>query len=147
MNLDHLFPAEKLANEGVWVKFLDDPPVSLKIASRSSSNRIWHAGRFADYARMSSLTENKDKLAEKEITDSELETIAKLGDEAIKSSAITLLKDWKGVEEKGKPVKYTPEAGYDLMRRYPDIHTFVVEFAKNTDNFLIPKDDEAKKKS
>jgi hypothetical protein len=96
---------KQLVTDGVWVDIADG--IKYKIAKKDNINfrnavlRLVKSSGFTQY----------------QISNGKIPTESWV-DIGIKATAETVLLDWEGVldESTGKPVKYTPQIGYDLMK-------------------------------
>ncbi len=64
---------------------------------------------------------------------------------SIQVTAESILLDWKGIEEDGKPVKYSAKNAIKLLTAYRDFREQVNEFADDMNMFKIENDEEAEK--
>jgi hypothetical protein len=62
----------------------------------------------------------------------------------LKAFSNTILLDWKGIEDdKGKAIKYTPDAAYQLLHDLKDFRNLVTELATEQQVFRLEENTEA----
>lgn len=131
MELSKLKTDSQKKSEGTWVPIEGD--LELKMA---------YLGADAFQKRMEVLKRpHKRKIEDGSFPNSEF---AKLTGRVI---AEVIVKDWKGLTEDGKPIKYSKEKATELFidPDLEDLRDYVVSFASSRDNFRIDEIEEAEK--
>lgn len=111
-----------LSKEGVWADFL--------------GGRFLLARRGPEYnARLGQLY-NENLALIKDKTDPELSG-KKVLEIYQRAFADTVLKDWEGVAQAGKPLPYTPEEGFRILSdpSLAELATFLEQFSLNHANY------------
>lgn len=96
--------SEKLENEGVWVPMGDGCQVKIARAGNKENREL--------IKRL--VAPHKVALRNNRLPEDTLDTLT------IEAMATTILLDWKGMEEDGKPVPYTKENAVRLLTDYKD---------------------------
>lgn len=102
-----------LENEGVWIELGDG--ASIKVARMGNKENKAILKKLIAPHKMAA---RNDKLAD-EIWD-------KI---TVESMAATILLDWKGIEDDGKPLPYTKENATRLLTDYKDFREQVASFS------------------
>jgi len=111
----------ELENDGVWVDLGDG--ASIKVArAGNKSNRALIKRLIAPHK----VALRNDKLPD--------ETLEKL---TIEAMASTILLDWKGIDEDGKPVPYNTQNALRLLTDYKDFRDQVSAFSSELALFQV----------
>lgn len=51
--------------------------------------------------------------------------------------ADTILLDWEGFADEGKPIQYSKENAKTMLKKYPDFRQFVWEVANDAENYRV----------
>jgi hypothetical protein len=117
--------SETLEQSGVWVDMGDGASVLVARSGNPDNSRL--------IKRL--LAPHKVALRNGKLADDVAERIT------IEAMAETILLDWKGIEEDGKPVKYSRDAAIRLLTDYKDFRDQVAAFS--TELALFQQQDEA----
>ena len=121
----------KLEQEGVWVPYGD------------AKLRIARDGNIKHQALRTKLAKKYQHIFR---GSNEEATMAALKEVTATALSQTILLDWEGVTEGGKPVAYTPEVGHRYMTLSRDFMEFVEDASKDMAKFQDEADAENVKK-
>ena len=128
---------KKLEQRGVWVcpPMDDDVKIEFLIARQSRANRAWS---------------NKTSRAFKEIQD-KVDAGLLIDDQTIDKSirifCETNLLDWRGLTDGGRPIPYSPDEGYKLLKEFPDLYEFLNKVSMKRIHYQVVEEAEIEKKS
>lgn len=108
-----------LVENGVWFEFADG--AAFKLASVTTP-------AYRKYLREK---KNPYEKAGIELKDKQEEEIN------LRGFAEHVLIDWRGLEENGKPLKYSPGAAYELLTKYDQITKFLLDKAVDMENYRV----------
>ena len=120
---------KKDEQEGKWEDFGEG--LSVKIARMGNPN---YSKKFREIAKPYQKSIRRGTLGEQ-----------KSEELLIQAMADTILLDWKGLEENGKPVKFTREEAIRVMTEYPDFRDAVSEVAGAIETFKLEEDEAGRK--
>jgi hypothetical protein len=115
-----------LSVQGKWVPFMED--VELLIASSGSPG--YRAARRRLFQKAKAKLRAGGEAAAEAIEDISLQLLA-----------TEVLKGWRNITEGGKPIEYTPETAYRLLKEYPTLAAFVDGAGDDVTVFQIDEDD------
>lgn len=132
-DIEYIAVDPKKASEGTWVSKFG---AKFKIARYSNSE--------AEAARASALADFYQKLSEKDGAKVDEKDTASLRDIQARVMADHVLLDWKNLGQKGKELKYSPDAAYKILRdpKYQDLFNLVLSESLSRDNFAAAADKE-----
>ena len=116
MDIKDFFTDEEKEEQGVWVDCGDGLEIKVRRMFNSHFNRVLAAKRKPMGRRYDRSTELQEQVL--------VEVIAE-----------TVLIDWKGLENAGKPLKYDAKTALDLLKRSRDFRNIVSLAADDVGNF------------
>lgn len=111
-----------LEKEGVWVPI--DETSRIKVARDGNDNYFNALQRLVKEHGFSQFQITKGKIPNDVMADIVLRAMGE-----------TVLVDWEGMSDDDKPVKYSPTASYEMLKKYPDFADDVLSIAKNISLF------------
>ena len=121
LDIESLSVDPTAAEEGTWASFMG---ARLLIARHNCDKALQTRAKLA--------LENWDKISKQ---DDEAEEISR--DINFRVMAEAILLDWENITKGGKPLKYTPEIGFEYLRdpRFRDLAQFVENYSLNRGNY------------
>lgn len=128
MDIRKFYSTDKLLeNEGAWVDLDDETSIKVARIGNKAFKEVWKK-ETAPY---------QHSMKNKVLSDEAGEKIM------IKVVASTILLDWKGVTENGKPVDYSLENAVRMLTEYKDFRDMVIEISSDMNNFKDKEEKEA----
>ena len=131
INLDKLKLDPTKASEGVWV-VLDDTDEDECAVLMASVTRSTPTFQRAHRRAM----EQAKRRKRRRLNDTEIDEIFL---DCLCEHAIY---DWRGFEEGGETLKFSPETAKRVVREYPEIGGMILEEVMNLDNYRAAQDEE-----
>ncbi len=120
---------KKSEAEGVWVKLDENTEVKVARMNNARYNKL--------FRRLSQ--PYKKAIRTNTLSDSVAEDIL------YRCAAETILLDWEGLEEDGKPIEYSTDKAYELLKNYEQFRDFVMGCAEDFDLFKVQDAEETEK--
>ena len=114
--------SRQLEQDGIWVSPPTDDGVKIEflVARQSRANRRWATKISRVYK------ETKDKIDAGLVIDDESV------DQSVRVFCETNLLDWRGLkDEQGRPIPYSPEAGFKLLSELTDLYEYLNKVSTN----------------
>jgi hypothetical protein len=129
MDIDNAFANPEAETDGVWIDYRDGSKVKLARLGNKKFRRVYE-GLLKPHLR-----KQRDGTLDSDIENNLV----------CKAFAKSILLDWDGFTQKGKPLKYSEDVAYDLLVRSMDFRNDISELSQTEETFHLELADEAEK--
>tara|TARA_R110000751_G_scaffold10671_3_gene38654 strand:- start:2754 stop:3149 length:396 start_codon:yes stop_codon:yes gene_type:complete len=119
MEIGTAFANPEIEKEGTWVDYRDGSKIKVARIGNPNFTRN-HTAKLKPYRRKQRAGDLDDALETRLLCEVISETV---------------LLDWEGFDNNGKPFKYTKSAAFDLLQKHIDFRNEVVEIASTEEVF------------